>query len=45
MLVSFEVPEYTADTVGRNLKTIKQLDFLGYENRTKIYQHQHQIIR
>lgn len=37
--VSFEVPEYTADTDGIGvLRLIEAVRFLGYEKRTKIYQ-------
>jgi GDPmannose 4,6-dehydratase len=35
----FEVPEYTADTDGvGTLRLLEAVRFLGYENRTKIYQ-------
>ncbi|WP_410514279.1 GDP-mannose 4,6-dehydratase [Paenibacillus sp. BR2-3] len=37
--VSFEIPEYTADTDGvGTLRLLEAVRFLGYENRTKIYQ-------
>ncbi len=37
--VSFEVPEYTANTDGIGvLRLIEAVRFLGYEKRTKIYQ-------
>ncbi|QEE16010.1 GDP-mannose 4,6-dehydratase [Promethearchaeum syntrophicum] len=37
--VSFEVPEYTADTDGIGvLRLIEAVRFLGYEKKTKIYQ-------
>ena len=37
--VSFEVPEYTADTDGvGTLRLMEAVRFLGYEKRTKIYQ-------
>jgi GDPmannose 4,6-dehydratase len=37
--VSFEVPEYTANTDGiGTLRLLEAVRFLGYENKTKIYQ-------
>jgi GDPmannose 4,6-dehydratase len=37
--VSFEVPEYTADTDGLGtLRVLEAVRFLGLENKTKIYQ-------
>ncbi|MBN1683768.1 MAG: GDP-mannose 4,6-dehydratase [Tissierellales bacterium] len=37
--VSFEIPEYTADTDGVGvLRLLEAVRFLGYENRTKIFQ-------
>ena len=37
--VSFEAPEYTADTDGvGTLRLLEAVRFLGYENKTKIYQ-------
>ncbi|PHS31936.1 MAG: GDP-mannose 4,6-dehydratase [Alkaliphilus sp.] len=37
--VSFEIPEYTADTDGiGTLRLLEAVRFLGYEKRTKIYQ-------
>lgn len=37
--VSFEVPEYTADTDGvGTLRLMEAVRFLGYEKKTKIYQ-------
>ena len=37
--VSFEVPEYTANTDGLGtLRLLEAVRFLGYEDRTKIYQ-------
>ena len=37
--VSFEIPEYTADTDGvGTLRLLEAVRFLGYENRTKVYQ-------
>ncbi|MCK4981191.1 MAG: GDP-mannose 4,6-dehydratase, partial [Candidatus Delongbacteria bacterium] len=37
--VSFEVPEYTADTDGvGSLRLLEAIRFLGYEKKTKLYQ-------
>ncbi len=37
--VSFEIPEYTADTDGiGTLRLLEAVRFLGYEERTRIYQ-------